>query len=336
MSRGLPESRNRTLREGRALRRTGLAVLSGLSALLMVLSFASGAAAEPSEEELRKEIDRFGKSLTVVVEKYNQAREKLKATKLKAAKLNKELAPMQERVDRLYAETGAMAAAAYKGGQASVVDAILTSGSPATLMDQMATLEILATKRNAQIKTLNLAKADLDQKKAQIDELLGAQSKLAKDLAARKKQIQGQIDKLEEMYEKTYGPLNPPQPPPPTAPTVTSGEAQTVVNFAYAQLGEPYVFGAAGPDSWDCSGLTMGAYARIGVSLPHSASGQWSATRRVSRSNLRPGDLVFFYSDLHHVGIYVGGGMMIHAPQPGESVSKIGMSYMPYAGAGRP
>jgi cell wall-associated NlpC family hydrolase len=302
----------------------------------MVLSFASGASASPGEEELRKEIDRFGKSLTVVVEKYNQAREKLKATKLKAAKLNKELKPLQDRVDRLYAETGAMAAAAYKGGQASMVDAILGSGSPATLIDQMSTLEILAGKRNAQIRTLNLAKADLDQKKAAIDALLGEQTKLAKDLAAKKKQIQGQIDKLEEMYEKTYGPLNPPQPPPADPPAVSSGDAQTVVNFVHAQLGEPYVFGAEGPGSWDCSGLTMMAYRQIGVSLPHSASGQWSATRRVSRSNLRPGDIVFFYSDLHHNGIYIGGGMMIHAPQPGEYVEKISMSYMPYAGAGRP
>jgi len=303
---------------------------------MMVLSFASTASAEPSEEELRKEINRFGKSLTVVVEKYNQAREKLKATKLKAAKLNKQLKPLQDRVDRLYAETGAMAAVAYKGGQASMVDAILTSGSPATLIDQMSTLEILAAKRNDQIKELNVAKADLDQKKAAIDTLLGEQAKLAKDLAAKKKQIQGQIDKLEEMYEKTYGPLNPPQPPPADPPTVSSGDAQTVVNFAYAQIGEPYVFGAAGPGSWDCSGLVMGAYASIGVSLPHSASGQWSATRRVSRSNLRPGDIVFFYSDLHHDAIYVGGGMVIHAPQPGEYVEKTSMSYMPYAGAGRP
>ena len=106
--------------------------------------------------------------------------------------------------------------------------------------------------------------------------------------------------------------------------------------YAKAQLGEPYVRNAAGPSSWDCSGLTMMAWGSVGVSLPHSSRQQYSRGRSVARSDLQLGDLVFFYSDISHVGLYAGNGQVIHAPRPGKSVQYIKMSYMPYAGARRP
>jgi cell wall-associated NlpC family hydrolase len=99
-----------------------------------------------------------------------------------------------------------------------------------------------------------------------------------------------------------------------------SGSAGSVVSFAKAQLGKPYVFGAAGPNSFDCSGLTLAAWARAGVSMSHSAHLQYSAFPHVSRANALPGDLMFFYGDRHHVGIFIGGNQMIHAPTPGEPV----------------
>lgn len=116
-----------------------------------------------------------------------------------------------------------------------------------------------------------------------------------------------------------------------------SGRGATALAFAAAQIGEPYVFGAAGPSSWDCSGLTMMAWRAAGVSLPHSASGQYdTVAQKVSQADLRPGDLVIFYGDMHHVGIYAGNGMVIHAPQPGTPVQYLPMKYMPFAGAVRP
>jgi cell wall-associated NlpC family hydrolase len=107
--------------------------------------------------------------------------------------------------------------------------------------------------------------------------------------------------------------------------------------FAKAQIGEPYVTNADGPNGWDCSGLTMKAWAAAGVKgLPHSAHKQLSHGKRVSKANLRKGDLVFFYSPIHHVGIYAGNGEVIHASRPGKPVGYIKMKYMPYAGAVRP
>jgi cell wall-associated NlpC family hydrolase len=103
------------------------------------------------------------------------------------------------------------------------------------------------------------------------------------------------------------------------------------VNYALAQVGDPYVYGGAGPDAFDCSGLTMAAWAAAGVALPHSASMQASAGTPVSISSLMPGDLVFYYSPISHVGIYIGNGQIVHAPYPGLSVQVVPVTSMPVA-----
>jgi peptidoglycan DL-endopeptidase CwlO len=115
-----------------------------------------------------------------------------------------------------------------------------------------------------------------------------------------------------------------------------SGKGAKALAYAKAQLGEPYARSGAGPSSWDCSGLTMMAWGSVGVSLPHSSRQQFNRGQPVAKSDLQLGDLVFFYSDIHHVGLYAGSGQVIHAPRPGKSVEYIKMSYMPYAGARRP
>jgi cell wall-associated NlpC family hydrolase len=121
-----------------------------------------------------------------------------------------------------------------------------------------------------------------------------------------------------------------------TSSSTATTRGQRALAYAKAQLGKPYVYGADGPYSFDCSGLTMEAWRAAGISLPHNTVLQYNAIRHVSRSSLRPGDLVFFYSGLSHVAIYAGNGRVIHAPRPGQTVQYILMKYMPFAGAGRP
>jgi peptidoglycan DL-endopeptidase CwlO len=115
-----------------------------------------------------------------------------------------------------------------------------------------------------------------------------------------------------------------------------SSKGAKALAYAKAQLGEPYARSGAGPSSWDCSGLTMMAWGSVGVNLPHSSRQQFNRGQPVAKSDLQLGDLVFFYSDISHVGLYAGNGQVIHAPRPGKSVEYIKMSYMPYAGARRP
>ena len=114
-----------------------------------------------------------------------------------------------------------------------------------------------------------------------------------------------------------------------------SNKAAVALAFAKKQLGDGYAYGGTGPNRWDCSGLTQGAYKAAGIKLPHSARGQMKYGKSVAKNNLRPGDLVFFYSPVRHVGIYAGGGKVIHASRPGKPVAYITMAYMPYAGARR-
>ena len=112
--------------------------------------------------------------------------------------------------------------------------------------------------------------------------------------------------------------------------------AGKAVSFARKALGKPYVWGATGPSGYDCSGLTQAAWKAAGVSLPRTTYSQIGVGKRVARSQLRPGDLVFFYNSRSHVGIYVGKGRIIHAPRPGSSVRVSPMNQMPFAGATRP
>nr|WSZ97940.1 NlpC/P60 family protein [Streptomyces sp. NBC_00857] len=121
----------------------------------------------------------------------------------------------------------------------------------------------------------------------------------------------------------------------------TSDSAQTtkaakVLAFARAQIGKPYVWGATGPSSYDCSGLTQAAWKEAGVELPRTTWDQVKTGTRVATEGLRPGDLVFFYDDISHVGIYIGDGMMIHAPKPGANVREESIYYMPIYGSVRP
>jgi cell wall-associated NlpC family hydrolase len=127
-------------------------------------------------------------------------------------------------------------------------------------------------------------------------------------------------------------PINKPVSEAPKAGT----KGEKALAFAKKQLGDRYAYAGAGPNSWDCSGLTMKAWQAAGVKLPHSAGQQYRIGKKISKSQLRNGDLVFFYRGISHVGLYAGNGKVIHAPRPGETVSYIKMSYMPYAGARRP
>ena len=115
-----------------------------------------------------------------------------------------------------------------------------------------------------------------------------------------------------------------------------AAKAEKVIAFARAQMGKPYVWGAAGPDSFDCSGLTQAAWKTAGISLPRTTWDQVGVGQKVSVDAAQPGDLVFFYDDISHVGIYIGGGEMIHAPKPGADVRVESIYYMPIHSVVRP
>jgi cell wall-associated NlpC family hydrolase len=123
---------------------------------------------------------------------------------------------------------------------------------------------------------------------------------------------------------------------PSTNVPAASGRASAAVQYALAQVGDAYVYGAAGPSAFDCSGLMMAAWAQAGVGLPHSSSAQMGSGTPVSQSQLQPGDLVFYYSPVSHVGMYIGNGQIVHAANPSSGVTTAPVNSMPYSGAVRP
>ena len=141
------------------------------------------------------------------------------------------------------------------------------------------------------------------------------------------------LERLEEK-EREVVPASDGETVPSDVPA--SGRAAAAVQYAMAQVGKAYVYGAAGPSAFDCSGLTMMAWAQAGVALPHSSGAQYGSGPHIAASDLQPGDLVFYYSPISHVGMYIGNGMIVHAANPGTGVAVTGLHSMPYVGAVRP
>jgi cell wall-associated NlpC family hydrolase len=144
------------------------------------------------------------------------------------------------------------------------------------------------------------------------------------------------LERLEEEREQRVSRSGSRTATAPVTEVAASGSAGAAVQYAMAQVGDAYVYGAAGPSAFDCSGLTMRAWGAAGVGLPHSSGAQMGSGSPVSSSALRPGDLVFYYSPVSHVGIYVGNGMIVHAANPSTGVQMAPVFSMPFSGAVRP
>jgi cell wall-associated NlpC family hydrolase len=179
--------------------------------------------------------------------------------------------------------------------------------------------------------------------------LLQAQQAAARAVAAQATQAAAARAAAAAAHRRPVGASHPPRthhtpaPAPSPSPPPGSGGGggagsigARVVAYALARVGDAYVWGGSGPYAYDCSGLTMRAYQSVGISLPHYAQSQYNDGRRISVADLLPGDLVFYYSDIHHVGIYIGGGMIVNAENPGVGVTITGLFTMPYMGAVRP
>lgn len=248
----------------------------------------------------------------------------------------------------------AFAVASYTNAGANNLDALLAGGNPQTLIQRAAAMNQIARSHSSQLLAIRAQREMLTGAQQTASDQATAAAASAKKLAAAKATIDGIIAQeqqvLSHLQAKQRAELAAQQVAQQAAsrsqarlalsgPTSggpvpqASGAAQTALSAAYSQLGKPYQYGAAGPNAYDCSGLTMWAYAHAGISLPHSAAGQMGSGQHVSRSQLEPGDLVFFDNG-GHVGIYVGNGKMIDANHTGGWVG-IRPLYSGYDGAVR-
>jgi cell wall-associated NlpC family hydrolase len=312
-------------------------VLVPLLAVLAAVVPTTGAYAKPtpSLDTVQKKVDSLVQKMQVASEQYNTANVDLQASRERQAKIGKQIAGLQPRVDALADHTASYAVSAYQGGDMSLMTSLLTSGSPQTFLDQLTTVESLTGDSQAQLNRLLAAQKALDAAKKKSDAEVKVQAAQRKVLRDEKIDLEKDLSVWRTLRAK-LAPAIDTSGPTPVYTGDTASRAGKVLKFAYDALGSPYVFGADGPGTYDCSGLTLAAYRQVGISLPHSARRQLAQGPQVPRSDLMPGDLVYFYSDVHHVGIYIGNGKVIHAPQPGENVKISDMDVFPYAGASRP
>ncbi len=293
---------------------------------------ATAAHAEPSTSELTKKIDKASDQLEDVVESYNKMRISLNKTKADEKKLAESLAPAKAALEAAGTQMDTMAASAYMTGNVGTMNVVLEGAD--NLMDRMSILEQLSRSRGRDIAEYREITENFAERQAALKATQDKQSAEVKELAARKKKIEGDLKKLYAMRTAAYG--SPTETGKKYTGNITSiaGSAGKAVTFAYNAIGVMYDFGADGPDGYDCSGLTSAAWRTAGKSLPHNAAAQYSATTRISRSELKPGDLVFYRSN-RHVGIYVGGGQIIDASRAGQPVKKRTIDVMTPNGYGR-
>jgi cell wall-associated NlpC family hydrolase len=304
-------------------------------AVVGIVAPASIANAEPTAAQIQQQINQSSASLEKIVEQYDKVTEQLTASQAAEAKLQQQLQPLQANLDAAAAKVDRLAVAAYMGGPATTAGALLQAGSPQAFIDQLNTLDQIGRHQHAEISSYQAAKSKYDGQKQLLDSNLAAQRTQQSALGAQRTKINADLKNLYAMRTKAYGSATETASKSTATAPYVPGKAGTAVKFAYAALGTPYVYAGASSGGYDCSGLTMAAWKAAGVSLPHNAAEQWGVVSHISRSQLQPGDLVFYLS-LGHVAIYVGNNQVIHAPQPGEDVKLASVDMMTPYGFGRP
>jgi cell wall-associated NlpC family hydrolase len=319
-------------------------LLAAILVPMTVLSTGSNTTAQATpttSARLEDQLDQQNRQADQLVEQYNQGRLALARIRKALKGLQQQASGAEADLRELQVALGARASAAYVQGAGSAVAAVLGSDDPAAAIDRVQVLDLLAAHDGDLMDRLGVAGQALDARKRDLAAAEKAQSAEVDRLAAKKAEVERAADKTRALLQRMEAasrpsapsrPSNPPAATPPPSGGGGSGSAAAAVSYARAQVGDPYCYGGAGPGCFDCSGLTMMAWQQAGVSLPHSSAAQYNVGRRISASELQPGDLIFYYSPISHVSIYIGGGQRISATHTGDyvRVQSLGSSIVGY------
>jgi cell wall-associated NlpC family hydrolase len=319
-------------------------LLAAILVPLTVLSTGSitAQATPASSARLEDQLDQLNREADQLVEQYNQSNEALQRIRRSLKDLRAQASGAQADVRKLQAVLGARASAAYVQGAGSAVAAVLGSDDPDAALDRVQVLEMLAANDGDLMEQLGVAGKALGERQRDLVAAEKAQAAEVERLAAKKAEVERAADKTRTLLSRMRAanrasvpsrPSAPVAPPPSGGGGGGGGGAAAVVAYARAQVGKPYCYGGSGPGCFDCSGLTMRAWQQAGVSLPHSSSAQYNVGRRISASELQPGDLIFYYSPISHVSVYIGNGQRISATHTGDyvRVQSLGSSIVGYA-----
>jgi peptidoglycan DL-endopeptidase CwlO len=327
--------------------RSALAIVAAAATISLIPAPAGADPALPNTaSEAVKQLAELNKQAEQLTEDYHQAKDQLTARRDELGKAQGDYSAARAaaeaaraKVAEFRGQVDKLAIASYQGARFNQLSALLVSGSPQQFLDQMSALELLAADNKRAMDALMGAVADAEAAernatdatgRAQAAEQQAAQ--LEADLARQKADLEKRQADLKRRYDqltatdrttlRSGGTTTFAAPP-------ASGVAGQAMKIALQQLGKPYQWSAEGPNSFDCSGLVYYSYQRIGISLPRSSRSMATVGAAVPRSAIQPGDLLFFYSPISHVGISVGGTQMVHAPQTGDVVKVADWTSMP-------
>ncbi|MCX2927561.1 C40 family peptidase [Streptomyces sp. NEAU-W12] len=315
---------------------------------------APDAAPSKDLEAVRGKLDTLYRAAAVATEEYNAAEEKAEQQSAGIAELAEKIVRGQEKLDDLKARAGASAASQYRGGGLPPEAHLVLSDTPQDFLvgagrirqGQQAARGLLGEMRRTQedleqyahdaeaqwrkLETGRRAKARAQRK---IEKRIAAAEKVESELEQDEKERLAELERraaqrAQDAWLKS-GALD-------GAAAEATGQGEKAVAYATAQIGKPYVWGAEGPKAYDCSGLTSRAWTSAGQGIPRTSQEQWRQLPRVAVEEMRPGDLIIYWDDASHVGMYIGDGSMVHAPRPGRTVTTAGAGSMPVLGVVRP
>lgn len=322
-----------------AIAATLISLMTALVGVGIVVATPS-ATAKPDLETVKKQVEKYDHQAEQASERFNDAKVKLEATRTKLAALNADLARQETVVDAMRQQVAAMVVEQYQGDALSTTSQVVLSSNPDAFLDNLNAVSAYNNQRGQVMKQFGTQLDRLKLRKTAVQAEASRLKALQDTMAAQKAQIDDKAAKakavLDDLEAEARAKILAGGWTGDIPDVQASGRAAAAVKFAMAQVGKAYVYGASGPNAYDCSGLTMRAWGVAGVGLPHSSSAQQGSGTRVSESELRPGDLVFYYSPVSHVGMYIGHGMIVNALNPGAGVRVSGLHSMPYSGAVRP
>jgi peptidoglycan DL-endopeptidase CwlO len=320
--------------------RTFIAAAAVLTAVVVVAPSVASAKPrhpKPTVHSVQATLDKLARQAESLTEQFNATRVEIarQGHALASARRAARVAGAQFRAMR--ADFVVHAVAQYENGTMDSFGILLASDDPAAAIENVATQEMMAQHSADILGQVNDAWNRAVAARGAAIQLLRQTRETRQQLAEQRIAVLERTAKYQQLLARLTAPqltayvssgtpdhaqlrsaLDTPAP---------SNAAAKAVQFAIEQIGKPYVWGASGPDSYDCSGLTMAAWAHAGVSLPHYSAAQYGYGRHVSYNELQPGDLIFLYGDLHHVEIYIGAGVAISAPQEGEPVKYVLVAY---------
>ncbi|TJZ50925.1 hypothetical protein FCH28_20650 [Streptomyces piniterrae] len=324
--------------------RTRVTVLTATAAAAVALS-SQAAQADPSQkkQDVKAEVDKLYEQAEQATEKYNGVKEDQERLQKEVEDLQDKVARGQGELNQLRKGLGAVASGQYRSGSIDPSVQLFLSGDPDTYLEKAATLDQLSGKQAEQLKTIADKQRRLAQERAEAASKIQDLTDTRKALGDKKDEIKDKLGKAQELLntltakeraameakEQRANRDNSRVNLGDDVPASQRGAA--ALSAAQSKIGSPYVWGATGPSSFDCSGLTSWAYQQAGQSLPRTSQEQANAGTRISQDALKPGDLVLFYDDLHHIGLYAGNNTVLHAPKPGASVRYESINNMPFA-----